>query len=102
MQWHDARGCSEESVKRGNEYNKRIPPALVCRRKGGRDFIFFRLSLTSCIYRTVRSALGKQLILRSEKGVFCERRMTRTKRFVILCFDIQKEINLLFQDNAFQ
>lgn len=95
MQWHDARGCSEESVKRGNEYNKRIPPALVCRRKGGRDFIFFRLSLTFCIYRTVHSAL--------EKGVFCEHRMMRTKRIVILCFDTQKEeINLLFQDNASQ
>lgn len=50
----------------------------------------------------MRSALGEQLILRSEKGIFCEHRMTRTKRIVILCFDIQKEINLLFQDNASQ
>lgn len=83
-----------------NTTKESLPHLCVDARVGG--ILFFRLSLTSCIYRTVRSALGEQLILRSEKGVFCEHRMTRTKSIVILCFDIQKEINLLFQGNAFQ
>lgn len=84
-----------------NTTKESLPHLCVDARVGGILF-FFRLSLTSSIYRTVCSALGKQLILRSGKGVFCEHRMTRTKRIVILCFDIQKEVNLLFQDNAFQ